>query len=65
MTGILKAVMELPNTFMALNKKTQWNVEQTIRSLVPEIERSCDKNITKDIQQVLVSMSDTFEDKFT
>ena len=59
---IFKSVIGLPSTFIALNKNNQWNITQTIRAIVPEIERSCGSSIAGEVEKILCGMTGALEE---
>ena len=62
LANIFKSVIGLPSTFIALNKKNQWNISQTIKAVVPELERSCGATIAKEVEGVLAGMTGVLEE---
>ena len=59
---IFKSVIDLPSTFVALNKNNQYNITQAIRAIVPGIERSCGAFIAGEIEKVLAGMTGALEE---
>ena len=62
---IFKSVIDLPSTFVALNKNNQYNITQAIRAIVPGIERSCGAFIAGEIEKVLAGMTGALEETFS
>ena len=62
LANIFRSVIDLPSTFIALNKNNQWNISQTIRAIVPEIERSCGASIASEVEKVLGGMTGALEE---
>ncbi len=62
LTNIFKSIIDLPSTFIALNKNNRWNITQTIRAIVPEIERSCGASIACEVEKVLGGMTGALEE---
>jgi hypothetical protein len=57
--------LAFPTAFIAFNKNNNWIINQTIRSIVPEIERSCGALAAAEIEKVLQGMTLTLEENFT
>ena len=53
LSAIFKQVLALPTAFIAFNKNNNWDINQTIRSIVPEIERSCGASAAAEVEKVL------------
>ena len=64
LSSIFKAIISLPNTFVALNRKNNWDVTNTVKTIVPELERSCGATVANEIVKLLSGMTATLEDSF-
>ena len=62
--SIFKAIISLPNTFVALNRKNNWDVTNTVKTIVPELEKSCGLTVANEIEKLLSGMTATLEDSF-
>ena len=53
LAAVFKSVLALPTAFISFNKHNNWDIKQTIRSIVPEIERSCGASVAAEVEKVL------------
>jgi hypothetical protein len=65
LASVFKSVLALPTAFIAFNKHNNSDIKQSIRSIVPEIERSCGASVAAEVEKVLLGMNNTLEENFT
>lgn len=61
---IIREVLKLQDTFISLNKSSQWNTEAIIKTMIPHLEASLGAKMSQEIGDMLVSMTGVFEESF-
>ena len=62
---VVREVLKLQNTFVSLNSLSQWNTESIIKTMKPQLEASLDATMSKEIGDMLTSMTGLFDENFS
>ncbi len=61
---VVREVLKLQNTFINLNQQSQWSTEAIIRTMKTQLEESLGATVSKEIGDMLVSMTSVFDESF-
>ncbi len=61
---VIREVLKLQDTFLSLGNSSQWDTEEIIKSMKPQLETSLGAAMSEEMGDTLLSMKSVFDESF-